>query len=189
MLKKEARKMYRQRRLEITPSQKLKWDDLLLIQFQTLRLPFLSRIMSFYPIDVYNEVDTFPITDYLHFKNPALEIAYPRTDLKDHTMQAVLCGPDTIFEDNEFNVPEPLLGEVIDPASLDLVLVPLLGFDEEGHRIGYGKGFYDRFLTICREDCMKVGLSYFEPVERLKDTHEFDVPLDICITPHQVYVF
>jgi 5-formyltetrahydrofolate cyclo-ligase len=189
MLKKEARRLYRRKRSAITPAQKLKWDDLLLIQFQTLKLPFLVRVLSFYPIDVHNEVNTLLITDYLHFKNPALEIAYPRTDFSDHSMLAIACGVDTIFEDNEFGIPEPLVGEIVEPATLDMVLVPLLGFDVEGHRVGYGKGFYDRFLMQCSKDCIKVGLSYFEPVERLEDTDEFDVPLDVCITPQQVYVF
>ena len=189
MLKKEARRLFHDKRATITPSQRLKWDDLLLIQFQTLQLPFLSSVLSFYPLEVHNEVNTFIITDYLHFKNPELQIAYPRTNFSDHSMQAIACGADTIFEDNEYNIPEPLHGDVIPPANLDLVLVPLLGFDEEGHRVGYGKGFYDRYMMQCGDDCYKIGLSYFDPVERLDDAGEFDVPLDICITPQQVYVF
>ena len=189
MQKKEARRMYREKRASITPQQKLKWDDLLLIQFQTLELPFLDSVLSFYPLEVHKEVNTFIITDYLHFKNPGLEIAYPRTDFRDHSMQAIACTVDTVFEDNVYNIPEPLLGEIIPPASLDLVLVPLLGFDREGHRVGYGKGFYDRFLMQCSKDCIKIGLSYFEPVDHLEDAGEFDVPLDICITPQEVYVF
>jgi 5-formyltetrahydrofolate cyclo-ligase len=189
MEKKEARRMYREKRASITPQQKLKWDDLLLIQFQTLELPFLDSVLSFYPLEVHNEVNTFLITDYLHFKNPGLDIAYPRTDFSDHSMQAIACTVDTVFEDNEYNIPEPLLGEIIPPANLDLVLVPLLGFDREGHRVGYGKGFYDRFLMQCSKDCIKIGLSYFDPVDHLEDADEFDVPLDICITPQEVYVF
>ena len=131
MLKREARKLFREKRGAITPAQRLKWDDLLLIQFQTLQLPFLERVLSFYPLEVHNEVNTFIITDYLHFKNPGLLIAYPRTEFSNHSMQAIACSLDTVFEDNEYNIPEPLLGEVVPPASLDMVLVPLLGFDSE----------------------------------------------------------
>ena len=62
--------------------------------------------------------------------------------------------------------------------SIDMVLVPGLCFDGDGHRVGYGKGFYDRFLKTCRPDCIKIGLSYFEPVESIDDVHEGDVRLD-----------
>ena len=75
------------------------------------------------------------------------------------------------------------------PAEIDLVFVPLLAFDKKGFRVGYGKGFYDKWLAGCRPDCIKVGFSYFEPVESIDDRHEFDVPLNLCITPHNVYVF
>ena len=77
MQKKEARRMYRERRASITPEQKLKWDDLLLIQFQTLELPFLDRVLSFYPLEVHNEVNTFIITDYLHLKTRHSKLLIP----------------------------------------------------------------------------------------------------------------
>ena len=70
-----------------------------------------------------------------------------------------------------------------------MVILPLLAFDQQGYRVGYGKGFYDKFLSGCREDCLKVGFSYFEPIETIDDCNEFDVPLDLCITPQNVYVF
>ena len=104
-------------------------------------------------------------------------------------MQAVACTIDTIFEDNEYNIPEPIHGEIIEPSQIEMVLVPLLSFDLKGHRVGYGKGFYDRFLQQCSKDCLKIGLSYFEPIDQLNDPGEFDVTLDACITPQQVYVF
>ena len=70
-----------------------------------------------------------------------------------------------------------------------MVFVPLLTFDRDGYRIGYGKGFYDKYLAGCREDCIKAGFSYFEPIDSIEDLHEFDISLDLCITPQNVYVF
>jgi 5-formyltetrahydrofolate cyclo-ligase len=70
-----------------------------------------------------------------------------------------------------------------------MIIIPLLAFDEKGYRVGYGKGFYDRYLKECREDCLKIGLSYFEAVPSVDDAAEFDVPLDFCITPQRTYVF
>lgn len=189
MKKAEARKIYREKREQISATDKMKWDDLILIQFQTIDLPFLQMVMSYYSIEEKNEVNTFTITEYLHFKNPSLQLAYPRMEPEGQTMQAVLCSPDTAFTENEWGITEPLGHDLADPADLEVVLVPLLAIDKQGNRVGYGKGYYDRFLKDCDPNCLRIGLSYFEPVERIEDTFDFDVPLDLCVTPQQVYVF
>lgn len=189
MLKKEARSLFRKKRDEITAATKMKWDDLLLINFQTLSLPFIDYVLSFYPIEQNNEVNTLFITNYLQFKNPGLHICYAKTDLKNLTMEAIRCTADSIFEANAYNIPEPVSDDVVAADHIDLVLVPLLAFDELGNRVGYGKGFYDNYLKNCREDCLKIGLSYFEAVATIDDANEFDVPLDFCITPQRIYVF
>ncbi len=189
MFKKEARKLYRKKRDLLSVTDRLKFDDLILIQLQTVDLPFLSSVLSFYPIEEKAEINTFSITDYLHFRNPALQISYPKTSMQTHSMQAIACYADTVFIANEYNIPEPEGDEIIHPKDIDLVLVPMLTFDLKGHRVGYGKGFYDRFLKECAPDCLKIGLSYFEPLDNINDASEFDVTLNFCITPQQVYVF
>ena len=108
MLKKEARILYRKRRDSLSISDRRKYDDLILIQLQTVDLPFLSSVLSFYPIEEKAEVNTFSISDYLHFKNPALQICYPKTDMQTHAMQAIACYADTAFIANEYNIPEPV---------------------------------------------------------------------------------
>ncbi|MBA2744695.1 MAG: 5-formyltetrahydrofolate cyclo-ligase [Flavisolibacter sp.] len=189
MLKKEIRSLFRKQRDSITETERMKWDDLLLIQFQTIEMPFIEFVLSFYPIEENKEINTFIITDSLRFRNPGLRICYPKTSLSENTMDAIICHPDSIFETNPFNIPEPADTEIAAPEDLDMVLIPLLGFDENGYRVGYGKGYYDRYLKNCREDCLKIGLSYFDPVDRVEDSDEFDVPLDLCITPQRIYVF
>ena len=189
MLKKEIRNVYKKKREEISANERMKGDDLLLIQFQTIDIPFLDFVLSYYPIEDNKEVNSFNITDYLRFRNPNLSICYPRTSRTENTMEAVICHPDSIFETNEYNIPEPTDLETADPEELDMVLVPLLAFDLKGYRVGYGKGYYDRYLKGCRDNCLKVGFSYFDPVESVEDANEFDVPLDLCITPQRIYVF
>ncbi|RYZ00129.1 MAG: 5-formyltetrahydrofolate cyclo-ligase [Chitinophagaceae bacterium] len=189
MTKKEVRKKFMQKREALDASWQLKADDLILIRFQTVELPFLERVMSFYSISEKKEVNSFLLTDYLNFRNPALQLAYPRMNVADTSMDAVLATADEAFTENEFGITEPMGDETLPPASLDLVLVPLLAIDKQGHRVGYGKGYYDRFLARCSDDCIKVGVSYFEPIDRIDDTHQFDLPLDLCITPQEVYVF
>lgn len=189
MLKKELRKKYRTARTALTPAQQLKLDDLLLIQFQKLALPPLQTVMSFYPMEERGEINTFILTDYLTFRNPGLQVCYPKTKLFQNTMQAMAADADTAFEPNAYGILEPASHTVIAPEQLDAVLLPLLAFDEKGNRVGYGKGFYDRFLEGCRRDCVKIGLSYFDAVDRIEDANEFDVPLNYCITPQTIYVF
>jgi 5-formyltetrahydrofolate cyclo-ligase len=189
MKKKDVRKRYTKMRDELDTSWQMKADDLILIQFQTIDFPFLSQVMSFYSIPEKKEVNSFLLTDYLHFRNPALTVAYPRMNASDHSMEAIAVTADTAFMDNEYGITEPVGGHIIDPSELELVLVPLLAIDKEGHRVGYGKGYYDRFLARCSDECLKVGVSYFEPIEAIGDTHQYDLPLDLCVTPQQVYVF
>ena len=104
-------------------------------------------------------------------------------------MNAIICNADSIFEANDYNIPEPLDTEIADPTSIDLVITPLLTFDTKGNRVGYGKGYFDRYLKECHDDCIKVGFSYFDPIDSIDDANEFDVPLDFCITPQRTYVF
>jgi 5-formyltetrahydrofolate cyclo-ligase len=188
MLKRDARKLFKEKRRELTSSDQMKLDDLLLIQFQKLQFPFLSYALSFFPIEENHEVNTFIFTAYLQFKNPGMHVTYPKTNFSNEQMQAILDKSEN-FVRNAYNIYEPVSGEEIEPQLLDLVFVPLLVCDKNGNRVGYGKGFYDRFLKLCRPDCLKVGLSYFEPIEVITDTNEFDVPLDFCITPQKAYVF
>jgi 5-formyltetrahydrofolate cyclo-ligase len=189
MNKKELRNIYREKRNALTAPERTKLDDLLLIQFQTAELPFINSLLSYWPIEENNEPNTHLFTDYLEFKNPELVVAYPKSDFFLDEMIAVITGPHTEFIKSEHNIYEPDSNEVLDPAEIDMILVPLLAFDKNGYRIGYGKGFYDKYMAGCREDCIKIGFSYFESINEITDKVDFDVPLDLCITPQSVYVF
>ena len=94
---------------------------------------------------------------------------------------------ETTLSKNRWQIFEPTGNESVEVEKIDAVLVPLLCFDERGFRVGYGKGFYDKFLSECREDCLKIGLSYFAPVEEIDDAQNFDVKLDFCITPQKIF--
>jgi 5-formyltetrahydrofolate cyclo-ligase len=189
MLKREARKLYKEKRMKLSEAERVKLDDLMLIQFQAVELPFLQSLLSYWPIEENNEPDTHLFTEFLKFRNPELKTCYPVSDFTAMTMQAIATDIDTPFEKRELNIHEPDKGDPVPAVELDMIFVPLLAFDGEGYRIGYGKGFYDRYLAECREDCIKAGFCYFEPLDSIDDRNEFDVPLDLCITPQNIYVF
>lgn len=189
MQKKEARELYRDKRMALSEQERMKLDDLLLIQFQSADLPFINSLLSYWPIEENNEPDTHLFTEFLKFRNPELKVCYPVSDFKNGDMQAIATDIDTAFTKKELNIYEPEHGEIVSQQEIDMVFVPLLIFDKNGYRVGYGKGFYDKYLAGCREDCIKAGFSYFEPLDSIDGRHEFDVPLDLCITPQNVYVF
>jgi 5-formyltetrahydrofolate cyclo-ligase len=95
----------------------------------------------------------------------------------------------TVFQPNMYGIDEPVDGLQMFPEEIDLVLVPLLAFDERGHRVGYGKGYYDRFLKKCRRDVVRVGFSFFEAEKKIMDTDKFDIKLNYCVTPTRCYEF
>lgn len=189
MTKQQLRKLYREKRAAISSREKLKLDDLLLIQFQRLAFEAVETLLTYWPMPSQAEPNTHLFTGYLRHTLPGLQMAYTVSNFTDYSMEAYAIDEDTVYRANEWGITEPVNGTQIDPETIDLVFVPMLICDEAGYRAGYGKGFYDRYLARCRPEVLKVGFSYFEPVEKIIDTQPFDVSLDYCITPANIYEF
>jgi 5-formyltetrahydrofolate cyclo-ligase len=187
MTKKEARVLYRQKRMALTDKELMRMDDLILIHFQELSLPPIQTVHTYLAVDSQNEIETSPLLRFLQFRYPGLRTVVPRVE--GQTLVHFYIEDDTLLEVNQWGIPEPVHAEQADPLSVDLVLVPLLCFDEKGNRVGYGMGYYDRFLASCRPDVLKIGLSYFEPEDCVDDHAEFDIPLNYCVTPNRLYEF
>jgi len=189
MTKKELRLIYKEKRKQISVRDKNVWDDLMLIQFQRFPLNGISTVFSFIPIEQMNEPNTDLFLSYLQAVIPGIRIAYPVTNFETGEMFCLQTDDDTIYEKNSRGIVEPVNGKLIPASEMDLIIVPLLVFDKNGNRCGYGKGFYDKYLSLCRADSIKLGFSYFEPVDKIQDTDTFDVPLTHCITPQHIYEF
>ena len=187
--KKKQGNYSNRRRKHLSDAERAKADDLMLIQFQKTELPHIDHLLTYWPIEENNEPNTHLFNDYIEFKNPAIKFLYPKTDFETQEMEAIEVNADTAFQKNGWNIYEPMDGTVTDAMAIDMIFVPLIIFDKRGYRIGYGKGFYDEYLKRCKPDCLKVGFCYFEPIDLIEDTHEFDVPLNLCITPNNAYVF
>ena len=189
MKKVEARNFFKQQRLALTNFTVNTAQDLILIRFQELQLPYLHLLHAYLPIFSNNEPDPTPLVDWLKFSNPGLQVVYPKINPMDFSMQHYLEDTNTLFEINQYGIPEPINGKEIDPHELDLIFVPLVGFDLEGNRVGYGKGYYDRFIAKCKKDVIKVGLSFLSPIDCIEDIDFFDKKLDFCVTPERIYAF
>lgn len=186
--KQELRKQLLNARMAVDLIQMEKKQDLLLIQFQQLDIPFMQTIHAYAPIVERNEPDPDPLVRWLQFKNPGLQVVVPKM-IDEQRLVHVHVSDETDWMVNAWGIPEPADGPLIDPPDLDLIFVPLLGFDRLGNRIGYGKGFYDRFLKDCRTDALKIGLSFLPPMEESFSVDPWDFPLDYCITPEEIYAF
>ncbi len=187
MKKKEARSIYIKKRAALSTSEKNKFDDLILINFQQLLLPQLLYVHTYIAVTEKNEIATDHLLYYLEFRNPEIRLVIPK--MENDSLVHFEYNEQTDTTLNKWGIEEPVNGNPVSEQQLDLILVPLLAFDAHGHRVGYGKGYYDKFLSKCRPSAIKIGLSYFDAVPQLDDTEDFDIPLNYCITPHRNYEF
>lgn len=149
----------------------------------------VGYVHTFLPIIGQNEPDMWSFITNIRIYYPSIKIVVSRSEPRDCSMQHFLLAADIDLKENAWGIVEPIRGERINEVSLDVVLVPLLVADKEGNRVGYGKGFYDRFLAKCRPDCQKIGISLFKPIEKIDDVDSLDVPLDMLITPYSMIRF
>ncbi|HMO60441.1 MAG TPA: 5-formyltetrahydrofolate cyclo-ligase [Ferruginibacter sp.] len=191
MKKKDIRHIYKEKRLQLTASQQSKMDDLMLIQFQKSVIQIPTLVMTYAPIEKMKEFNPLHIVDYCAFIHPGLYILYPvMVEIEGcDELLSVMVNEDTQFAKSSFGVYEPVNGTEVYPSEIDMVIVPLLAFDKSGYRVGYGKGYYDRFLARCRKDCIKIGFSYFDALDCIEDAGNTDIKLDYCITHEKVYAF
>lgn len=187
MNKTNIRQKYSQVRAALTEDEVA--DKSLAIANQCLRLPIWDKVNYhlFLSIVKKKEIDTDYLLQVLAGKDK--NIILSKSEFKTGDMQHFLLTDNTVLRINSYGIPEPQEGIQIQENQLDVVFVPLLAFDEKGNRVGYGKGFYDRFLQKCRPDVIKVGLSFFEAEPLIEDVSPFDMALDYCVTPTKIYTF
>tara|TARA_B100000809_G_scaffold237763_1_gene257886 strand:+ start:53898 stop:54467 length:570 start_codon:yes stop_codon:yes gene_type:complete len=189
MQKKDARVIYKKKRLELTS------DDIegksIQIANQLLKLKSTNfwednlYFHLFLSISEKKEIDTEHILNVLFAKDK--EIVISKSDFITGEMTHFLLTENTRIKKNRYNIPEPIDGIEVPLNKIDVVFIPLLAYDKKGNRVGYGKGFYDTFLE--KTDCIKIGLSFFDPEEQIEDFRENDISLDYCITPKNIYSF
>jgi 5-formyltetrahydrofolate cyclo-ligase len=186
MNKAQLRKQALQQRNSLSPEDCAILNQKLLEGFKTLDFSKIGSVHVFLPIVARNEPDTFLLIDWLRENFPKIKIIVPRADFEIHVMENYLYLGKEDLVINRFQIPEPQRAEATTIIP-DIVIVPLLAFDLKGHRVGYGKGFYDRFLQNL--PAQKIGLSFFEAVTEINDVHLNDVRLDKCITPMGILEF
>ena len=186
MNKAAIRKQASARRKVLSEEEVARLSKGLLEQFSRIDFSTMHVVHLFLPIAEKREPDTFMLIRWLKMSYPDIQIIVPKADFETSLMTHHVYRGEEDLQKNLFNILEPVAEEQF-TGKIDLVVVPLLAFDRRGYRVGYGKGFYDRFLET--HDTLKVGLSFFESVDIITDIHANDVRLDLCITPDQTIYF
>ncbi len=186
MLKNDLRLKYKELRDTISPQKRLHLSLTLANKLLELSVWQFDYYHIFLPIVNKTEVDTSFILSILQGKDK--NILLPKVDGKN-SLKHFLLTDSTKLVANKWNIPEPIDGIEIEVTKIEVVFVPLLAFDKKGNRVGYGKGFYDTFLSNCNESVLKIGLSFFEAEDTITDVSPEDIALDYCVTPTKTYSF
>ena len=179
------RSHYKKKRLSLTKQEVDHLSQRVCKQLDKLSIWRLKHYHIFISISKYNELDTSSIINKLKSKQKIIIV--PK--ISNNELVHVAINDETEFSLNEYGIKEPNNGNHFIIENLDLIFIPLLAYDLEGHRVGYGKGYYDRFLKLTNKSSLKIGLSFFDPINKIQDIDDNDVKLDYCITPTQVHKF
>ena len=181
----EAREKYRNLRKQLPESKVLDMSVEIANNLLKFNIWELKTFHLFMTIDENKEVDTKPIFDLLIGRGK--EIIIPKINTNTNTLDSYIFDEKTVFEINNLRIPEPKDGIAFN-GKIDVVILPLLAYDLEGNRIGYGKGFYDNFISNLKSEPLKIGISYFSP-EKSLECNNSDINLDYCITPNKIFSF
>ncbi|MDO5607368.1 MAG: 5-formyltetrahydrofolate cyclo-ligase [Capnocytophaga sp.] len=187
MKKEELRRCYKSRRATLPGESREQMSVDIANRLLSMDIWKYSFFHIFLPIERLNEINTHHILTILQGKDK--NIVLPKTDMNTQTLTHILLTDNTILRKSDWGIVEPENGIEINSQQIDVVFMPLLAYDGKGNRVGYGKGYYDRFLLECKPDIVKIGISYFGPDVQIDNVSATDIPLDYCVTPSRVYDF
>jgi len=190
MTKKELRKLYLAKRATLSPedSKQLSIEIGKRI-LETIDFSLLQNIHVFLSSTRHIEIDTFLIMKMIKDNHPNVGFIVPKSNYETNSFINLKyeLGDELVYD--SFGIPEPKNLLEVSSNMVDLVFMPLICCDKNGHRVGYGKGFYDRFLETLPAEINRIGLSFFNPCEVISDVGDHDKPLTSCITPEAVFEF
>lgn len=190
MTKQELRKLYLEKRLSLSEAEYNQQSEALCKNFfESVNLSSVNVLHIFLPITKKREPNTFLIIERIQKEFPFIKISVPKINTETNTLESFYLNNLNELELTPWGIPEPLSVNPTPSSAIDVVIVPLLVFDKTGHRLGYGKGFYDKFLLTCKSSCKKIGLSLLPPIEKINAIEDHDQKLDLVITPTNAFYF
>lgn len=145
---------------------------------------FSSLNNYFVYVDFSSEVQTGDIIKYLIENNKKISI--PKCDVKNSTMEPTIFNRDSLMIKNAYGIYENCADDIFQE-KIDVILLPALTVDRKGNRLGYGKGYYDKFINSLNYKPILVGLCYDEQIfNETLPSDKFDVRLDYVITDAEI---
>ncbi|WP_430405897.1 5-formyltetrahydrofolate cyclo-ligase [Fluviicola sp.] len=187
MTKAELRQKYKEMRLQLSPGEIERLSETIVEQALTHFQLSEKTISLFLPIERQREVNTYILWE--RAMGIGATVAIPKTNFETMEMRHYLFESTDQLEINQKGIPEPKKGKVIAADRFDIVFVPLLAADVKGNRVGYGLGFYDRFLRKCAPNCLFIGLHYYDLEPKIEDVLPTDIRLNAVVTPNKVIRF
>lgn len=139
-------------------------------------IPYMNGCIALYE-SYGQEVDVSTLKPYCE------RYALPKSE-SDGTMFFYEINKETKFEKRVYGINEPVNGTICLPEAFDVLIVPIVAFDEECHRLGHGKGYYDRFLT--KSKALKIGVAFDCQKLEVLPIDPWDISLDIIVTPTMI---
>ncbi|MCX4189671.1 5-formyltetrahydrofolate cyclo-ligase [Methylophaga sp. OBS3] len=165
----------------LTPSQRDDVEQKIQSQLLDFLLPLPAGIISFY-IPIKGEINCQPLIEALLAKG--WQAALPKIIAKDTALEFRLWQPDCVMAPETWRIPVPQNTELAVP---NVLLIPLVGFDQYGHRLGNGGGFYDRSLAAIQPKPLAIGVG----LESLKlddiEAQPHDIAMDYVVTEQTIY--
>ena len=184
MTKDQIRKIYLPKRASLSEAEFSLLNRKITEQFfASIDLSIVKVLHTFLPIEKQKEVNTWLIIERVRREFPNVRISVPRINNQTSLIESYYFEGLHQMEKNTWGIMEPKQGIPTPIEKIDTVLVPLVAIDKQGNRVGYGRGFYDKFLAQCGGETRKIGLSFFDPVSKIDDATEKDVPLNTAVLP------
>lgn len=185
--KKEYREEVLTMRSEVAIDVRNQWDEIIFNKLiNSYYYKNYSTIFTF--VSFKDEVDTHKFIE--HALRNGKKICVPKVPSKKEGMKVYFINNFEDLKKGYFDILEPVEGCIeASPEEIDFILMPGVAFDRQGNRIGYGAGFYDRFLSQLKNQVPKIALAYDFQVYEEVPNDEFDVRIDGIITEKEFITF
>lgn len=186
MDKQTLRKVYLEKRKTLSTAEYDRRNQLLTEQLLALiNKKAFKNIHIFLPIISQREPNTFPLIYQLWENHPEINVITSISDLNTPEMQHYRIDKQVIIQPNKWGIPEPQNAYLFPINEIDCVLTPMVVGSKTGNRIGYGKGYYDRFLAKCNSTTKFVGISLSPFLDGSLYSDQYDIPMNVMVNPFQ----